>query len=123
MTVTGVPGALPHLQVGRLKVLGVTTARRWDFGRDWVPAAEAGFPGVDASIWTGLFVPKGTPKQVVDRIYKETAATLKQADMKERFATLGSEPISMPPAEFAAKVKQDAERYRKIVQEVGLQAQ
>lgn len=123
MTVTGVPGALPHLQVGRLKVLGVTTARRWDFGRDWVPAAEAGFPGVDASIWTGLFVPKGTPKQVVDRIYKETAATLKQADMKERFATLGSEPISMPPAEFAAKVKRDAERYRKIVQAVGLQAQ
>ena len=123
MTVTGVPGALPHLQVGRLKVLGVTTARRWDFGRDWVPAAEAGFPGVDASIWTGLFVPKGTPKQVVDRIYKETAATLKQADMKERFATLGSEPISMPPAEFAAKVKRDAERYQKIVQAVGLQAQ
>lgn len=123
MTVTGVPGALPHLQVGRLKVLGVTTAKRWDFGRDWIPAAEAGFPGVDASIWTGLFVPKGTPKQVVDRIYKETAATLKQADMKERFATLGSEPISMPPAEFAAKVKRDAERYRKVVQAVGLQAQ
>ena len=122
-TVTGVPGALPHLQAGRLKVLGVTTARRWDFGRDWVPAAEAGFPGVDASIWTGLFVPKGTPKQVVDRIYKEAAATLNQADMKERFATLGSEPISMPPAEFAAKVKRDAERYRKIVQAVGLQAQ
>ncbi|HKA45444.1 MAG TPA: hypothetical protein VKF40_25890 [Burkholderiales bacterium] len=43
--------------------------------------------------------------------------------MKERFATLGSEPVSMPPAEFEKRVKQDAERYRKIVQTVGLQAQ
>src|SRR6185503_7313318 len=123
VTSAGVPGVLPHLQSGRVKVLGVTTARRWDFGRDWMPAAEAGFPGVDASIWTGLFVPKGTPRAVVDRIYKETAATLQQADVRERFATLGSEPVSMPPAEFAKKVKQDAERYRKIVQDVGLQAQ
>ena len=123
ITSAGVPGVLPHLQAGRVKVLGVTTARRWDFGRDWVPAAEAGFPGVDASIWTGLFVPKGTPKPVVDRIYKEAAATLKQPDVKERFSTLGSEPVSMPPAEFAKKVKQDADRYSKIVQIVGLQVQ
>ena len=123
ITSAGVPGVLPHLQAGRVKVLGVTTTRRWDFGRDWAPASEAGFPGVDASIWTGLFVPKGTPKQVVDRIYKEAATTLKQPDVKERFATLGSEPISMSPAEFARKVKQDAERYRKVVQTIGLQAQ
>jgi tripartite-type tricarboxylate transporter receptor subunit TctC len=123
LTAAGVPGALPHLTAGRVKVLGVTTAKRWDFGRDWMPAAEAGFAGVDASIWTGLFVPKGTPKPVVDRIYKEAATTLKQADVKERFSTLGSEPVSMPPGEFAKRVKQDAERYRKIVQAVGLQVQ
>jgi tripartite-type tricarboxylate transporter receptor subunit TctC len=80
-------------------------------------------PGVDASIWTGLFVPKGTPKAIIDRIYKEAATTLKQADVKERFAVLGSEPVSMPPAEFTAKVKNDAERYRKVVKDIGLQAQ
>ena len=123
LTSAGVPGVLPHLEAKRVKVLGVTTARRWDFGRDWVPAAEAGAPGVDASIWTGLFVPKGTPKTIVDRIYREAATTLKQPDVKERFAVLGSEPVSMPPAEFAEKVKRDAERYRKVVQDIGLQAQ
>lgn len=123
LTVAGVPGVLPHLSLGRVKVLGVTTARRWDFGRDWVPAAEAGMPGVDASIWTGLFAPKGLPKQVANKIYTEVAATLKRADVKERFATLGSEPVSMPPAEFAKRVKQDAERYRKLVQTLGLQVQ
>ncbi len=123
LTSAGVPGVLPHLNSGRVKVLGVTTARRWDFGRDWVPASEAGFPGVDASIWTGLFAPKGVPKQVINQIYAEVAKTLKQADVKERFATLGSEPVSMSPADFAKRVKQDAERYRKIVQTVGLEAQ
>ena len=123
LTVAGVPGVLPHLNSGRVKVLGVTTAKRWDFGRDWVPATEAGIPGVDASIWTGLFAPKGVPKQIVNKIYAEVAATLKQPDVKERFATLGSEPVSMSPAEFATRVKQDAERYRKIVQAVGLQVQ
>jgi tripartite-type tricarboxylate transporter receptor subunit TctC len=123
LTVAGVPGVLPHLSSGRVKVLGVTTARRWEFGRDWVPAAEAGMPGVDASIWTGLFAPKGLPKQIVNKIYTEVAATLKQAEVKERFATLGSEPVSMTPAEFEKRVKQDAERYRKVVQAVGLQVQ
>ena len=57
LTTAGLPGVLPNLEAKRVKVLGVTTARRWDFGRDWMPAAEAGMPGVDASIWTGLFVP------------------------------------------------------------------
>ena len=123
LTTAGLPGVLPHLDAKRVKVLGVTTARRWDFGRDWATAAESGMPGVDASIWTGLFVPKGTPKAIIDRIYKEAATTLKQADVKERFAVLGSEPVSMPPAEFAAKVKRDAERYKKVVQDIGLQAQ
>ena len=123
LTSAGVPGVLPHLNAGRVRVLGVTTARRWDFGRDWVSASEAGFPGVDASIWTGIFAPRGVPKAVVNRLYTEIAATLRQPDVKERFATLGSEPVSMSPAEFATRVRQDAERYRKVVQAVGLQAQ
>ena len=123
LTSAGVPGVLPHLNSGRVRVLGVTTARRWDFGRDWVPASEAGFPGVDASIWTGIFAPKGVPKQIVNQIYTEVARTLKQQDVKERFATLGSEPASMSPADFAKRVTQDAERYRKIVQTVGLEVQ
>ncbi len=123
MTVAGVPGVLPHLASGRVKVLGVTTARRWDFGRDWPTPQDGGITGVDASIWTGVFAPKGVPKSVVDRLYKEIAATLKQADVRERFSKLGSEPVSMTPADFAKRVKQDAERYRKVVKEVGITPQ
>lgn len=121
LTAAGVPGVLPHLN--RLRVLGVTTARRWDFGRDWPSAHESGMTGVDASIWTGLFAPAGTPPAMVNRIYSAVAATLKQPELRERFATLGSEPVSMPPAQFQKRVREDAERYRKIVKAVGLVVQ
>ena len=123
VTASGVPGVLPHLNSGRVRVLGVTTARRWDFGRDWVPVQESGVPGVDASIWTGIFLPKGAPAAVVEKLHAEVAATLRQPDVKERFATLGSEPVSMTPKAFAARVQQDSERYRKVVQAVGIEQQ
>jgi len=123
LTVAGVPGVLPHLTAGRVKALGVTTARRWDFARDWPTPQEAGIAGVDASIWTGLFAPTGVPKAVIDRLYKEVAATLSQPDVRERYGKLGSEPVSMTPAQFQKRVKQDAERYRKIVETVGIQPQ
>ncbi|MBI4206004.1 MAG: tripartite tricarboxylate transporter substrate binding protein [Betaproteobacteria bacterium] len=123
LTVAGVPGVLPHLQAGRVKALGVTTAKRWDFAKDWPTPQEAGISGVDASIWTGLFAPRGVPKPVIDRLYKEVAATLSQPDVKERYGKLGSEPVSMTPAQFQKRVKQDAERYKKIVETVGIQAQ
>ena len=85
---------------------------------------EGGIRGVDASIWVGLFAPKGTPKAVVDKLYAETVTTLKNADVKERYATVGgAETIGMPPADFHARVKRDLEGYRKIVREVGIQPQ
>ncbi|MBM3358179.1 MAG: tripartite tricarboxylate transporter substrate binding protein [Betaproteobacteria bacterium] len=123
VTIAGLPGILPHLQAKRVKVLGVTTAKRFAQLPEYPTAQEGGIPGVDASIWTGLFAPKGAPKQVVNRIYAEVAATLKQPDVRERFGTLGSEPVIMSPAEFAARIKKDAERYRKVVKAVGIEPQ
>jgi tripartite-type tricarboxylate transporter receptor subunit TctC len=79
---------------------------------------------VDASIWVGFFVPKGTPKRIIDRLYSVSADALKFPDVKERFAVVGgAETIGMPPAEFHKRVKQDAVRYRKVVQEVGITPQ
>ena len=123
MTVAGVPGVLPHLQAGRVRIIGITTAKRSPHANYPTPA-EGGVAGVDASIWVGLFAPKGTPKGIVDRIYKETVEALKQPDVKERYATIGAaETVGMPPAAFHARVKKDAERYRKVVKDVGLPPQ
>jgi tripartite-type tricarboxylate transporter receptor subunit TctC len=123
-TVAGLPGVTPHLQAKRVKVLGITTAKRTAQTPDWPSAQEGGIPGVDASIWVGFFVPKGTPKAIINRLYSVSADMLKFPDVKERFATVGgAETIGMPPAQFHARVKNDAVRYRKIVQEVGITPQ
>jgi len=123
-TIAGLPGVTPHLQAKRVKVLGTTTARRTAQTPDWQTAQEGGIPSVDASIWVGFFVPKGTPKSIVNKLYSVSADMLKFPDVKERFATVGgAETVGMPPAEFHTRVKQDAERYRKVVQDVGIPPQ
>lgn len=123
-TVAGLPGVLPHLQGKRVKVIGITTARRTPQTPDWPTAQEVGIPGVDASIWVGLFAPKGTPKAIVDKLYKAAAEVLKLPDVRERFATVGgADAVALPPAETQARVKRDAERYKKVVQDVGLPPQ
>jgi tripartite-type tricarboxylate transporter receptor subunit TctC len=123
-TIAGLPGVIPHLQAKRVKVLGITTAKRTAQTPDWPTAQESGIPSVDASIWVGFFVPKGTPKAIVDRLYSVSAEVLKSPDVKERFATVGgAEGIGMAPAQFHTRVKNDAERYKKVIQQVGIQQQ
>ena len=123
-TVAGLPGVLPHLHAKRVKVLGVTTATRSPQVPDYMSAQEAGLTGVDASIWVGLFAPKGTPKKLLDRLYAVSADALKQADVKQRYATVGgAETTTMGSAAFTARVRSDLERYRKVAAQVGMPQQ
>ena len=123
-TIAGLPGVFQHLQSKRVKVLGITTAKRTAQTPDWPTAQEGGIPSVDASIWVGFFVPKGTPKAVINKLYSVSADMLKYPDVKERFAVVGgAETIGMPPAEFHTRVKQDAVRYQKVVKAVGIEPQ
>ena len=123
-TVAGLPGVLPHLDAKRVKVLGITTAKRTPQTQNWQTAQEGGIAGVDASIWVGLFAPRGTPKAVVDRLYKESAEVLKLADVRERYASVGgADAVAMPAAATNARVKKDIERYGKVVKDVGIQPQ
>ena len=83
---------------------------------DWAATKEGGIAGVDAAIWTGLFAPKGVPKPIIAKLYSEVAKVLKMPDVRERFAVTGAETVGMPPADFHARIKTDAERYKKIAQ-------
>jgi tripartite-type tricarboxylate transporter receptor subunit TctC len=123
-TVAGLPGVLPHLQAKRVKVLGVTTAKRSPQVPDYMSAQEAGIPGVDASIWVGLFAPKGTPRDVVAKLYEASAAALKNPDVKKRYATVGgAETTTMGTAEFTKRIRSELERYRKVAAQVGIEKQ
>jgi tripartite-type tricarboxylate transporter receptor subunit TctC len=118
--VMAAPGALPHIKSGRGKVIGITTAKKSPLDPSWATPREAGIPDLDASIWVGLFAPKGTPQAIVDKVNQEVRATLSTADVKRRFVDTGAEAVGMTPAEFLARIKADAERYKRVVQQAGV---
>lgn len=124
LTVAGLPGVTPFLKPPRVRVISITTAKRTPQTAEWTSAGEAGLGGVDASIWVGLFAPKGVPKAIVDKLYKEVAQALKLPDVRERYAVVGgAETIGMPPAEFHARIRKDAARYKEVVRTVGITPQ
>jgi tripartite-type tricarboxylate transporter receptor subunit TctC len=121
LTVAGLPGVTPFLKPPRVRVISTSTAKRTPQTSEWLSAADAGVRGVDASIWVGMFAPKGVPKAIVDRLYRETVEALRQPDVRERYALVGgAETVGMPPAEFLARIRKDAARYKQVVQTVGI---
>jgi S-adenosylmethionine:tRNA-ribosyltransferase-isomerase (queuine synthetase) len=113
--VMAAPGALPHIKSGRGKVIGITTAKKSPLDPSWATPRDAGIPDLDASIWVGLFAPKGTPQPVVEPLNKEVRETLKSADVQKRFIeSAGGEAVGMTQQEFLARIKADAERYQTV---------
>ena len=120
-TVAGMPGVSPHLQGKRVKVLGITTAKRSPLVPDYATAQEMGVAGVDASIWVGFFVPKGTPAAAINKLYAASADALKRPEVKERLAVVGgAEAVATASAAFNARIASDIERYKKVAQQVGI---
>lgn len=120
--VMAVPGATPHLKSGRAKVIGITTAKKSPLDPTWATPRDGGIPDLDASIWVGLFAPKGTPQAIVDKINAEVRKTLDQPEVKKRFIDIGSETAGMSSADFLSRIKQDAERYKVIVKAAAVKA-
>jgi tripartite-type tricarboxylate transporter receptor subunit TctC len=119
--VMAVPGAAAHIKSGRGKVIGITTAKKSPLDPSWATPRDAGIPDLDASIWVGLFAPKGTPQAIVDRINREVRETLKSPDVQKRFVeSAGGEAVGMTQQEFLARIKSDAERYKRVVQKAGV---
>jgi tripartite-type tricarboxylate transporter receptor subunit TctC len=114
--------AAPHVKSGRVRVLAVTMAKRPKFSPEWPTLQEAGVKEVDASNWTALFAPKGTPQPIIDKLNAEVVKILNMPDVKERFAGGGVETIPSSAAELDARVKQEAERFKVIVQKANIKA-
>jgi tripartite-type tricarboxylate transporter receptor subunit TctC len=112
--------AAPHVKSGRVRPLAVTMAKRSKFSPDWPTLQEAGVKEVDASNWTALFAPKGTPQPIIDKLNAEVVKILNMPDVKERFAGGGVDTIPSSAAELDARVKQDAERFKVIVQKANI---
>jgi tripartite-type tricarboxylate transporter receptor subunit TctC len=121
--VMGVPGALPFLKSGRGKVVGISTQRKSPLNGQWATPKDAGLD-VDASIWVGLFAPKGTPQAVVDKLNAEVRKSLADPDLQKRYVESGgAEAVGMSSHDFLARIKQDAERYGRVVKAANVKAE
>jgi hypothetical protein len=116
------PSAMPHVKAGKLRPLGVTTAKRSSALPDMPTIAEAGVPGFDISTWYGLWAPRGTPREILERLAGETAKILRQPDIRERYAGLGAEPFGNSPDEFAAYCRSELAKWARVVKESGARA-
>jgi tripartite-type tricarboxylate transporter receptor subunit TctC len=110
----GITSSIGYLKAGKLRPLGVTSAKRSAVLPD-VPAIDEFVPGYDAAGWFGLGAPKGTPQPIIDTLSKAIAEGLADPDMKARFAALGAEPMPMGPAAFGKLVADDTAKWGKVI--------
>ncbi len=108
-----------HIKNGKLKALAVSGSKGWPTMPD-LPAIGEFYPGYKSSLWHGIFAPKGTPPAILDKLRAELNAVLATPEVKERLVTGGAgEPYITTPAEFAAMLRADYERYGNVIQSIG----
>ena len=113
------PPALPNVTAGRLRALGVTTARRVAAAPDIPTISEAGLKGYEMVLYSGILGPAGMRRDIVSKLNAELARIVNSADFKQTLATLGAEPVTATPDEFAAHMRSDIDKLGAIVRAVG----
>jgi tripartite-type tricarboxylate transporter receptor subunit TctC len=108
---------------GRLRGLAVTSKARSRSLPDVPTTAEAGFPGIAGDNWQGVVVPAGTPREVIGFLHREIVSILALADVKERLAVLGFEPVASTPAEFARQARSEFDAWAQLIRASGIKAQ
>ena len=115
----GVPNVLGHVKSGRLRALGVTTAKRWSELPEVPTLAEAGVAGYEATLWLNVSGPAGMPAEIVQRLNAEIAKALREADVQANFRAAGVEATSMGPEELGRFMRAEYEKWGRVVRETG----
>lgn len=111
---------LPHVRSGRLRALAISSSKRSAAAPELPTVAESGTPGFDVSTWFGMFVPSGTPKDIIGRLNGEVRKIVQMADVRERLISQGADPIGLTPEEFRAYVRSELVKWEKVVKAVGV---
>ena len=117
---TALPPALSAVQDGKLRALGVAASERVSAMPDVATFAQQGLREQEADTLTGIVVPAGTPKEIVDLLHREIAQIVAQPDVQARLAVLGFRPIANTPDEFGARIKLELEKWGKVVRDAKL---
>ena len=113
---TNMAAAIPHIQGGRIRALGVTSLDEAP-QLPGVPPIAKTIPGFENAGWFGIVAPTGTPKAIVDKVYADTRKSLESTEMKARLYAQGLSPVGNTPAEFGAAMKEESALWAKVVRE------
>lgn len=109
-----------HVNAGKLKALGTTGKSRSAVTPNIPTLAEAGVPGYEATIWLGVMAPAATPKPILDRLSGAINKVINSADVKENWGKQGAVPMGMTPDEFGKFLREDVNKWAKLVKETGM---
>lgn len=115
--------ALPHIRAGKVRAIGVTSARRSPLLPNTPTVAESGVPDYEMNPWYGVFAPAGTPAAVVARVNADINKILAMPEVKDRLATMGAEPLPQSPEQFSAMVRRDMARWGRLIKDMGITAE
>jgi tripartite-type tricarboxylate transporter receptor subunit TctC len=112
--------SMPHVRAGKLRAIGISSAKRSPQAPDLPTIAESGLPGFSAVPWYGAFGPAGLPRPIVNKVNSEITRALAQTDMQERFVAQGIDLQSSSPEHFGALIKSEVVKWRKVVRDAGV---
>ena len=122
LVVIGVPAAAPHIKAGKLRALALVAPQRASALPEVPTVAEAGLPNFEVTTWYGILAPAGTPKPIVTRLNAELVKIMHAPEMKDRLATMATDPVTSTPEEFADYIKREIVKWAEVVRQAGLKA-
>jgi len=117
-----IPNVIQHVKAGRMKALAVSGAKRSFIAPEVPTVAESGVPGYEVSVWFGILVPAGTPREIVQRLNAECVRIIGTAEVSERFRNQGVEPRTGTPEQFGDMVRSEVVRWAKVIKDAGIKA-
>ena len=123
LAILGANVVMPHMRSGKLRALGITSAKR-SISLPEVPTiAESGVPGYETTQWSAILAPAHTPRAVVTKLHAEVNRALKRDDVRQQLANLGVEPVGGTPEDFATYLRADIAKWTRLIKETGLRAE
>jgi tripartite-type tricarboxylate transporter receptor subunit TctC len=115
--------ALPHIQAGKLRAIGVTSLKRSPVLPETPTIAEQGYLKIDAKSWYALMAPAGVPREIINKLSRECARILKLPDVKERLAALGADVVGGTPEELAAVIQAETALWGGLIRRQGIKVE
>jgi tripartite-type tricarboxylate transporter receptor subunit TctC len=118
----GIPAAAPHVKAGKLRALAVVAPQRSAALPEVPTVAEAGLREFEVTTWYGVLAPAGTPRPIVTRVNAELVKIMHSAELKEKLAATGTDPLTSTPEEFAAYIKSEIAKWGDVIRKAGVKA-